>query len=432
MRFADAWLKGSGSQKDGRHLSSLKSVCLRFLEHKTAGPVGFLPRFLLFARLNLLILTLPFRLRRAPGKTVLMLNVLPSAHAQRSYFLSRFLQDCPPADKIGSYSPLAFKDRLVHDGITAKQWGQLLRACRLIWWSGCMDLFSKHPIKCYWHLLASQMLLQQLLFNGKDRRVVLFFAFYPQTFLSAFAASAIADDYHPIIVSSNSILFENNRYLHLPQADLKVCSKVLVPETQSYQKMGWMTLRSVELWGLEEVDRLDTIPVSAPSIDIGLYSSGFWARTANGWRVGDLDRIRAGEFVENRWYQVFAGMLQTVAELKQAHPQLRVKVYLHPYERHLHKQHGIDPPYLGLVRENGFEIEFEGKDSLTLFYEPKIGLSSQSTIVFDRLHYGLEAFYYSGKEDWMPINAAYLGEYRNNGFQDLGELRKKLEACLSA
>jgi hypothetical protein len=205
-----------------------------------------------------------------------------------------------------------------------------------------------------------------------------------------------------------------------------ICSKVLVPEIETYHQKGWLRVAERSLWGLEEVELIDQVPVRNPTYHIGMYSSGFWARTENGWRVHDLERIRSGEFLQNRWYHIFLDMLAVVADLKAMHPRLKVKVYPHPFELGLLNQHGMVPPYVAFAQAAGFDVQLEGDNSLDDFYESKIGLSSQSTIVFDRMHYGIENYYYAGKEHWMSVEATYLGEYARYGFRDMADLRQKL------
>jgi hypothetical protein len=430
MRFARTWLNFA-ARRTGRPLfSSLKSVALRHLEHKQPGAVGFVERLKVFVKLNYLLLSLPFRLRRDPSKTLLLLNVPDRSSAERRYFIRKFDREAPDEAAIAHYDPYLPGDRLIYRRLTLRKCWHLAQAAGLIWRGGFADLFSRIKARPNWHLHAAQLLLQQILFHDPDSRIVLFFCYYAQTYLSSYVAAALLDDYAPTVVASNSILFENNRYLYHPDLRLRLCSRLQVPEVASYRALGWMQVREAELWGLEEVLRIDAVPQTAPTVDIGLFSSGFWARTETGWRVADIAAIRRGDYHGNRWFRIFWEMLELVAELKRERPGLVVKVYLHPYERRLHAEHGITPPYLPLLDANGIRYELVGGDSLQQFYESRIGLSSQSTIVFDRIHYGLLGFYYAGREAWQPIAPEFLGEYADMGFKTADELRVKLLACL--
>jgi len=67
---------------------------------------------------------------------------------------------------------------------------------------------------------------------------------------------------------------------------------------------------------------------------------------------------------------------------------------------------------------------------LERFYEAKIGLASQSTIIFDRLHHGLDSYFYAGKENWTSIDMRYLGEFSRFGFGSSEELKDKLKQNL--
>jgi hypothetical protein len=430
MRFASTWLRFA-ARRTGRPLwGSLKSVALRHLEHKRPAAASFKDRLMVFAKLHYMVLSLPFRMRRDPSKSLLLLNVPDRSLAERLYFIRKFDTEAPEEAAIAHYDPARPVDRLVYRRMTLRKVFHLLQASWLIWWGGFFHLFSRVKARPEWHIFAAQLLHQQILFHDPDSRIIFFFCYYAQTYLSSYVASAILGDYQPIIVASNSILFENNRYLYHPDLRLQLCSRLQVPEVENYRALGWMQLKEAPLWGLEEVHRIDTVPPSAPTLDIGLFSSGFWARTENGWRVSDIEAVRRGDYHGNRWFLIFRWMLEVVAELKQERPALTVKVYLHPHERRLLADHGIAPPYLPLLQANGFLYNLEGEDSLQKFYEARIGLSSQSTIVFDRIHYGLPGFFYAGKERWQPIAPQYLGEYAAMGFQSREDLKAKLRACL--
>jgi hypothetical protein len=430
MRFARTWLNYAARRKGGSVYAAVKSVGIRHLEHKQAAPVGFSVRLKVFARLNLLLLSLPFRLRRDPSKTLLLLNVPARSFDERRYFIRKFADAVPEDGAIAHYDPQSARDPLLYRRLTWRKVLCLARAARLIWWAGLRDLGSRVKAQPQWHIPAAQLLLQQILFHDPDSRMVFFFCYYAQTYLSTYTAAAMLPDYRPTIVASNSILFENNRYLYHPALRLALCSCLQVPEVAAYRAKSWMVLREATLWGLEEVQRIDAVPVTAPTVDIGLYSSGFWARTETGWRVSDIAAIRRGDFHNNRWFRIFWEMIELAAALKHERPGLRVKVYLHPYERRLFADHGIAPPYLALLDANGLMYELEGGDSLQQFYEARIGLSAQSTIVFDRIHYGMIGFYYAGIERWQPIAPAYLGEYQAMGFKTIPELEAKLRSSL--
>lgn len=430
MRFALTWLKFA-ARRTGRPLwPSLKSAALRHLEHKRPERPTFKQRLMVFAKLNYMVLSLPFRMRRDPSKTLLLLNVPDRSRAERVYFVRRFDKAAPEEAAIAHYDPARPVDRLVYRRMSLRKAWQLTQASWLIWWGGFWALFARTKTRPEWHIFAAQLLHQQILFHDKDSRVVLFFCYYVQTYLSSYLASVLVPGYRPTIVASNSILFENNRYLYHPDMDFKLCSCLQVPEVGIYRQLGWMTFQEPEMWGLEEVRRIEQVPPSTATIDIGLFSSGFWARTEKGFRVADKEALSRGDYLGNRWFKIFWWMLEVVAELKRERPELSVKVYLHPHERTIFHDFGIAPPYLAMIQEAGFMYNLEGEDSLQKFYESRIGLSSQSTIVFDRMHYGLIGMFYAGQEEWQPIEPKYLGEYAANGFLSREDLKAKLQGFL--
>lgn len=424
MRFATTWLRFVARRKPYPLLSLQKSVALRFLEHRSAAPVPKVERLKVFVKLNLRLLLLPFRLQRRRGVKTLLLNIADNDRERRMYFATKYAGS-DPATTV-NYNPGGQDDVLFHDGLSLRRLMLLWRAGWLIWKGGLADLLGKGKVRPVWHLYAANLLLQQILFHGEGREVIFFFCYYPQTYLTALVAGVLLRDYHPIMVTSSGIQFENNRYHYNPAARCRYCSRVQAPEITHYERMGWMRFHDKALWGLEEVNMLDGLEQTQPTVDIGIFCSGFWARTERGWTIADLDGLRRYAYNDHRWYQVFLGILETVIAVKQAQPHVTAKVYLHPFERRLWRENGIAPPYLDRLEEAGILYEYDGPNSLSQFYESRIGVSTQSTIVFDRMHYGLDSLFYAGKEAWQPIAPQYLGEFQQFGFKDFKELRNKL------
>ena len=116
--------------------------------------------------------------------------------------------------------------------------------------------------------------------------------------------------------------------------------------------------------------------------------------------------------------------------MKQEH-DLKVKVYFHPYEFSLLRKHGIKPPALDYLEANGIDWDQEGKTSWDNFYEPKVGVAMLSTIIFDRLHFGLPSYFFDGHGVLnYNLELRYLTwckDYVYHGAEDLkSKLRKEL------
>lgn len=433
MRFIRNILR-SLPLEQGSYGLALKSTVLR-IDGKTAPkPYPWKYQLKLFLSITRLLLTLPFRMRSGKGLQALYYDQVqgPEGMAQRRYFLRKYAGLGGEDSQIQTFAVQGDFPKVYVNGMGPSKLWQLHRLAWRLFWAAFCDLFKPSRVHWYWKFQFANSVVQQVLFHAPGKQQFLFFSYEAHTYLSALVASHLLSDYQPVIVASNSILFRDNRYNYNPRAHLKLCSRVQEAETHHYQNLGWMRFKSVTLWGLEESKVIDALPPTQPRYDIGIYSSGCWARTKDFWRAEDLNAVRAYKYIDNPMYLYFLPIMQEVIALKHA-LGLKVKVYFHPFEARLFYKDGIRPPYIDLLEANGVDYEVEGKSSLDNFYESRIAVSVSSTIIFDRLHYGLPAYYYAG--DGIPrytIADQYIGRFRDYRFVDLKEMRAKLVAALGA
>ena len=201
-------------------------------------------------------------------------------------------------------------------------------------------------------------------------------------------------------------------------------------EAEAYVKKKWMQVNSLELWGLEEAILFDEVKPTAPIYDVGIYSSGGWARTHDLWRCYDLEILKKGGYQDNPLYIKTKFIVDVVCELK-AKQEMKVRFYLHPHELALFQNHAIQPPILAQLKENGIDCSFEASNSISEIYESQIGLGVSSTILFDRIHLDLQSLYYNSPDIYDPIvDTRYLGKYADLAFANAEELKTKLELAL--
>lgn len=432
MRFSHQVLKIATRRSGLSFFSAWKSLAFRLQGKYFRHPIGKALHVKFLLRMWLLILSIPFRLRLRKETRVILYNT-GGKPEERIYFYRKFAAPSGtplPDDAILALAHDTFLTPIYVHRFGWKQFVRMHSAAFLLMRATIAATFDNTRVFPHWKIKFANMLLQQVMFADKDTDQLLFFCYEPDSYLSSLAASALVPEYKPKASSSNSLLFRDNRYLYHPNLDLKFCSRIQPVESQFYRDLGWMKIRSTQLWGLEESLILDQVPMNGPKVDIGIYSSGFWARTEEGWRVDDLERVRRGEFLKNRWYLILLDMLHVTAELKRDHPELTVKIYPHPLELNLMQKHGITVPYFQFAQESGFEVQMEGRSSLAKFYEARIGMASQSTIIFDRLHHGMDSYFYVGKENWTSVEVKYLGEYARFGFTGMDDLRTKLKQNL--
>jgi len=232
------------------------------------------------------------------------------------------------------------------------------------------------------------------------------------------------------ISASNSVLYCHNRYLELPRSELMLCSRPQVAELGSLQKRGWVEVQSATLWGLEEIQTTRDLVPTPPRYHIGIYCSGEWAR-----KDGRFAPRRPGPEVirhqNNERHRAFmAEVLEPILRLCREE-RLRACAYLHPYERRLLKNLGLDPPYADLLRSEGVVLATSGESSLSRVYDCHVGVSLSSTVIFDRWHLGLDGLLFWGAVNRPFMRPGLLGVYANNFFSDESELRRKVMDCLA-
>ena len=121
----------------------------------------------------------------------------------------------------------------------------------------------------------------------------------------------------------------------MPKTNLVYCSVLQTDEIKMYQQNNWVNVKSTEFWGIEESIDYDKVDEKTPSYDIGLFSTGGWARKKNFMR-NSLESIQENGVEENLLSDIFDKIiLETIKELKNEYPQLKIKIYPHPHERFL-------------------------------------------------------------------------------------------------
>ena len=127
------------------------------------------------------------------------------------------------------------------------------------------------------------------------------------------------------------------------------------------------------------------------------------------------------KYIDNPLYKDFLTMLNFLIRFSKSR-SLRIKLYLHPYERSLIKEYDIYPPYLKLINLEGIEIDYEKENSLEKIDESFLGVSIQSSIIIERLMVGL-----IGIMKPLNINLKFLPEeYKIYFFENFPELEKKI------
>lgn len=227
------------------------------------------------------------------------------------------------------------------------------------------------------------------------------------------------------VILGNSALYAHCRYTHLPAAHLVLCNPCQYEEIAAFRRMGWLAYRSLTLWGPEEALQHAHIEPCAPSVDIGIYSRGDWARRGL-YRVRDVARVRAYACADNPAYQTFLEVLDFAIALRERFG-VSVKIYTHPLERDWYNQEGIDPPYSAKAQAKGIQVDLSPGNSVGRFHEVRIGLGIMSTSLLDRWYHGLDSWIYYTAVDRYFYKPKFMGRYADRFFEDEAQLMALME-----
>lgn len=285
-------------------------------------------------------------------------------------------------------------------------------------------LFDFSPKRYFW--LGQQLLEIQALALASSgiERAFVFRLFDRRPYLAA-TYLARQTPAEVLCVFQNIPLWRNCRFFHIG-TPVVVTSKVNVPEVEWLSAQGWFKTSEVLYRSQEFVGAMPS-PVES-TIDIGFISSGEWARREGLYQITDIERVRAGEFLDNPYAEKSA---QIAAELaRYAHERgLTLRIYPHPYERRLAAVHGIHAPWESLVDGLTVTVAADGYDSRSTIYEPRVAVAVQSSFIWERLDLGLEESYIFDFEDdeTNVFKRESLGRYSDNVFASAQELCAKLD-----
>lgn len=279
-----------------------------------------------------------------------------------------------------------------------------------------------HSILFYAFINATNAILSE---NKKDVCEVFLFSLYrPSTYLSAVLIEAFTNC-QLSVSTGNSLLYAYNRYIHLPQSRLLFCSVSQSEEINYFKALNWVQVKETVYAGSEDIDKNASIEDIHESYDIGIYSSGYWARIDGQWRSNDVEAIKEMKYANNDNEITFQKLLKETIRYATKH-QLKVKIYTHPFERELYNK-GITPPYHKLLIENNIYCDFTGTNSIIKVKEVRLGISLFSTICLDRWDLGLDALIIHTESSKHIMNPKALGKYNNYVCDGLSQLEEKLD-----
>lgn len=395
-------------------LSVRKSILLRqqLLNNKTNN--SFKLRLKTFLSVFSIPIFIIRRIKKTTAQHIIFDSFIAANHLDlRMDFVVHFDEELQKEDVVVANHQYFYYKKLL--------FGILLK-CFRIWLKFLIitfiNLFQNHKYPTVFYYYVATNLINAALMQPK--KIFLFQMYDTSTYLSALI---LQNEYENVFLSvSNSITYPFNRYTTLEQTNIILCNRYQKEEVANFVKNGWFNVKNILLWGPEEITEHNAIPVHAPQFDVGLYSSGYWARNGRN-REKDVEAVRSYRHIENIHYLEFLALLNKMIEIRKE-TGITVKIYTHPLERDWYNHHQIKPPYSDLAEQHGLIVDLSGGNSLSKLYEVNIGISTMSTILLDRWHHGLNSLILHEEEtnkDFYRIK--YFGNYSRFFVENLNDLK---------
>lgn len=234
-------------------------------------------------------------------------------------------------------------------------------------------------------------------------------------------------------IYTSGILYETCRYDTFENINIILGSKLQFDEIKYYQDKNWMKLKNCTLthWGVDNIKSFETYSKNQ-IVDIGLFSSGEWARPDGFLRGNNLEDIKNYKYIDNIYYQLFEKIVNELTNKK--YQNIKIKVYFHPYEKDLINTHKIYPPFWEKLKDyDNFILDTDEKPSN--FFESKLAIVLFSSIAIDRLDYDLDTLFFlpqnkSKEFIGVPPRKVYKS-YGKNIYSNINEFRSKLTEYLN-
>ncbi|MGO8683496.1 MAG: hypothetical protein ACLQUT_02790 [Thermoleophilia bacterium] len=235
----------------------------------------------------------------------------------------------------------------------------------------------------------------------------------------------------PFIIFQSMPLYGNQRDLHVPVTVI-LTSKVNIPEVNYYIEQGHFKAGEVLYRSQEYLLERVGIEPAPPLYDIGFFSTGDWARVDGTYWAVDLEKVRQGAYRGNIYEAQSMRVLEALVDYARSRRRT-LRIYLHPYERRLLNDEGIEPPYKGLADGQWVTIDERPGNSRVAHYEPDVAVALRSGTIWERIDLGLDRSFMYVYEDLSLGNLLpeAMGEYQRNLFRSVGELFAKLDECFA-
>ncbi len=436
-RMRTVWLLMKLLLKDELKLSHIKSVSIKLKLSRLHEP----DKNVLLNRFHLVksILIHPFfwliRLKKINGNCILAFECTKKDEALITDYIYYFRKN---KKSCTSRLPVHVIDRKkLNVTIDNKTSVRQILNCFNIWLffliAGIYSLFDKKQISLSWLIIVLNYMINVELLKSSINETYFFKGRYRITsHLPALLISYLHKNIEINVSLGNTPLFAYSRYNYIRNANLIVQNPLIYEEALQFMKKKWFNAKRIYLeneYGYKNINK------SASRYDIGIYSSGFWARDSSFRRKqpSDIDYLKNKQDLTNNLpYNYFVEILTGIIDLKKQYPHLKIKIYTHPHERILSSSpYNLFPPYYNMAKKNDIIVDLEGESSMDKIYEPKIGISIMSTIAFERFNLGLISYILTNDYTKKFYDPIYYGKYSKYFFHNIEELTNKLKKELS-
>lgn len=216
---------------------------------------------------------------------------------------------------------------------------------------------------------------------------------------------------------------------------LILCNLYQLDELKYLKKRNQIELNAHSFFGNENQEVHDKYShwkdeILSPKYDIGIYTMGFWARKGGVSRFINFKEIGNHPDYKNNIYHFHEKQMMDIIKQISDELNLSVIVYPHPYERQISKNTLLKSYYADIDRLPKFEIDNTGEFSNLKFEDSKIGITTYSTVGFDRLNYNFNSIFYVKKNGFDLLDANIPSRWEKNFVQNKEQLKKSIISLL--
>jgi hypothetical protein len=229
-------------------------------------------------------------------------------------------------------------------------------------------------------------------------------------------------------IPTNSSITNYFRFIYLNNISLCCTSPKIAEEINVLVKKKFLRFENIKIVKTGPLFDMYQNNIDTKSFyDIAFYSSGEWARYGGLYRLDRFSKIKDAICRGNIYNDKAEEILFFLTDYVKLN-NLKLKIYMHPYETYIWKSFNLKPPFIKLVDNVNVFVSSENSTYSNLF-ESRLGIITISSVLFDRESYGLGSLYFLENPRNNSTVFYKIGQFENesNGFFDLASLKAKLD-----